>query len=265
MREKPAFFVIAGETYHKRARKSPAFFFAAQRSTRTRNPKTLAVLAEAGGFCRAAQTELLECVAMHAMFVLRIGSEKGLHRRARVTRQRPTEKIVDALDGAERIALDRLEIHVEELRCRRAIAHGEKLIERARPTIRPISGNSLRICAVAERAPQHRRMTRHRRHHAQRIAMRVDDARVGITLEQACEREQVARRLQHPTIAGAFRLQVLQEAMVKIEAELLRRVFEPVLVRRNVVRRVELDAHEDLRSDRDALLRQSRPRSDGCA
>ena len=44
--------------------------------------------------------------------------------------------------------------------------------------------------------------------------------------------------------------------MVKVEAEFLRRAFEPVLIRRDVVRRVELDAHEDLRRDRDALLRQ---------
>ena len=38
--------------------------------------------------------------------------------------------------------------------------------------------------------------------------------------------------------------------------EALRRFFEPILIRRHVVRRVELDAHEDLRRDRDTFLRQ---------
>ena len=52
--------------------------------------------------------------------------------------------------------------------------------------------------------------------------------------------------------------EVLQEAMVEIEAEGLRCVFELVLIRRDVVRRMELNAHEDLRGDRDALLRQVR-------
>ena len=179
-----------------------------------------------------------------------------LHRGARVRRERPAEKIVDAFDGAERIALDRLEAHVEKLRGGRAIAHGEERVERARPAVGPICGDTFRLCAVAERAAQHRRMARHRRHDAQRIAMRVDDARVGVAFEQAREREQMARRFEHPAVARALRLQVLQEAMVKVEAELLRRALEPVLIRRDVVRRVELDAHEDLRRDRDALLRQ---------
>ena len=58
---------------------------------------------------------------MHTMFVLRIRGEKILHRGARFVRQGPTQEVVDALDGAERIALDRFEIDVEELRGRRAI------------------------------------------------------------------------------------------------------------------------------------------------
>ena len=62
---------------------------------------------------------------MHTMFVLRIRGEKILHRRTRCARQRPTQEIVDALDGAQGIALDRLEVDVEKLRRRRAIAHGE--------------------------------------------------------------------------------------------------------------------------------------------
>ncbi len=102
--------------------------------------------------------------------------------------------------------------------------------------------------------------------------MSVDDARVGIALEQSFEREQVSRRFEHPARAGAancscicgtpaihggrLRLQVLKEAMMKVEAKPLRGVLEPILIRRHVVRRMELDAHEHLRRDRDAFLRQ---------
>jgi hypothetical protein len=66
------------------------------------NLKPFAVLPEAGTFGCAAQSELLESVAVHTVFVLRVGREEPLHRGTRVRREWPAEKIVDAFDGAER-------------------------------------------------------------------------------------------------------------------------------------------------------------------
>ena len=85
----------------------------------------------------------------------------------------------------------------------RAIAHGEKLVERSGPAIGPVGGDLDRVSVVAERAPQHRRVARHRGHDAQRIAMRVNDACVGIALEQTLESEQVTGRFEHPPCAAA--------------------------------------------------------------
>src|SRR5688572_30791853 len=81
-------FVDAGETYHKRARKSPAFLCGSALAAHG-NSEALAVLPKASALLGAAQPELLERVAVHAVFVLRIRVEESLHRGARVRRERP--------------------------------------------------------------------------------------------------------------------------------------------------------------------------------
>jgi G:T-mismatch repair DNA endonuclease (very short patch repair protein) len=56
---------------------------------------------------------------------------------------------------------------------------------------------------------------RDRSDHLERIAMREDDAGVGVRLEQCLQAKEVRWRLQDPTLARAPPLEVLQEAAVR--------------------------------------------------
>ena len=46
--------------------------------------------------------------------------------------------------------------------------------------------------------------------------MRQDDTGIGIDLQQGLQGQQVAGRLEHPPLAGAAPLQMLQEVTVKL-------------------------------------------------
>ena len=151
-------------------------------------------------------------------------------------------------------------MHVEDLRRWevRLLAHRHRAREPVGERPRPLGPDRVRVDVVAGHAAQHGDQARERGDDLQRIAMRLDDARVGILGEERVERPEMARALQHPALRRTPPLEVLQlAAMRRVDPAQIGPV-EPRLVARDAMRGREQHAREVVRGERDALLRQLR-------
>ena len=170
--------------------------------------EALAIGLEAPRELRPVEPEVLEPIAVDAALVLGVRSEPALHRRLGRRREREAEEIVDAPDLLHGIR--------DEVRIRDVVERARAAPSRTddRPRHRPhgavgeLRADLARIDAVAEdRAPvgHHAAIGRH---HPRRVAVGLDDLRVGEDVEQRVEVLEVMRRLAEPA-SGALPQQKL--------------------------------------------------------
>ena len=168
--------------------------------------------------------------------------------------------LVEPADRLDLAPDERVEVEVEDARGRQrcGVARAHRRLEAGRQPRRPLGADRARVDRVARHAAQQRREGDQRRDDAQRVAVRLHDARVRVLGEQRVQRPQVAGRLQHPAPGRCAPLEVLEPAPVRrVERAMVDRL-EPALVVADAVRRREQDRRELVRRDRDALLRQRR-------
>src|SRR4030095_2833614 len=98
--------------------------------------------------------------------------------------------------------------------CRRAVARGEGGFEAGVQALDQIASDGVWIDALAERRVDGDGEAGQRCRHLERIAMQVDDARVGIGCEDVLDPENVRRRLEDPPFSAMSPLQMLEDAAV---------------------------------------------------
>ena len=131
-------------------------------------------------------------------------------------------------------------------------------LQHLRPENGKFGANEGRVCVIAEDAAQHDGEAGGGGDDIERLAVGLDDERVGVGVEQCAEREHVGWGLQHPAPRGVTKLQVLEKLPVAGVGRAHVAALKPGAVRGDIEKGVELVAQEGVAHDGDAFLRKLR-------
>ncbi len=124
------------------------------------------------------------------------------------------------------------------------------------PAFQHFLGQRRLIQPIAEPPAQHLGKAGARGQDLEGIAVRQDDARIGIDLQQGLQGQQVTGRLEHPPLTGAAPLQMLQKLTVKLVYRPLILAVVPGPVGRHGIHGFEGVAAEIVAGNGNALLGQ---------
>jgi hypothetical protein len=158
-------------------------------------------------------------VVVAAVFVLRLEGEVAADALGALGVEGELQRTVEGFEGSDRVAhqVGIAQVHDLRRRDRPRIAKLCHAVEQVRRLLadEQLGENRSVEVAVAALPVEGAQQIRDRRHDAQRVAVGLDDARVGIAREELPQMRQViGRRLAEPAAPGLLPLQRFQHALV---------------------------------------------------